>query len=268
MRVITRSGLSAISAFATGIGAAVGIDLKMEVTFHDTGKNDRNISRSLEYLNGKYRKNYFPGIEVRSDIPPSVGLKSSSALTAAIVLGFLGYNELDETTAAVDAAECSRYNGTSITGALDDISASLWGGLNITDNAMDSILLHKKLAERKILVAWPLGSKRKTVDLDLTGLNAIAPAVSSLRKLLDLNMLYEAMVLNGMYHASVLGFDRTLVKYFLASGARYVSFSGKGPAVFAIFEDDGKMREAAEAFNLQGYSLRPSKISNKKAEVI
>jgi shikimate kinase len=268
LKVTTHGGLSVISAFANGIGSAIGVNLSLSVEFLDKeSKNSDAIEKTLERLNRIYRMEYHPHVRVRSKIPRSVGLKSSSALTLAIVLGFFHYHEKDLSDAPAVAAECSRANGTSITGAIDDVYCAMYGGVTLTDNNRDKMLIHHPVKEREVLVCYPKNIRRVTSMIDQASIKNAAGSFLPLRKLVEDGFYYEAMVLNGLIMGNIMGYDREILSYLLRSGANYASISGKGPAMFAIYDDHEDFINAARNFPEKRYEVVMTKLSNAKAVV-
>src|SRR5579871_6893483 len=101
----THSAISILNAIGTGRGGAIGIDLKCKVTASLERKKKANepslvvktkvfdkhalISKCVDYVlhyySLKIEKDSKLVIEIASDIPTAVGLKSSSAVSTAVV---------------------------------------------------------------------------------------------------------------------------------------------------------------------------------------
>ena len=268
MKVTTHGGLSVISAFANGIGAAIGVNLPLDVEFldHDR-KNSIAIEKTLDLLNRMYGMEYHPYVRIRSRIPRAVGLKSSSALTLAVVLGFFHYHEKDLAEVPAVAAKCSRANGTSLTGAIDDIYCALYGGVTLTDNNKDEMLIHRPVKERDVLVCYPKNVRRVTSKLDQASIKNAANSFEPLRGLVEDGFYYEAMVLNGLILGNILGYNSEILSYLQRSGATYSSISGKGPAMFAIYDNHEDLINAARNFPSRRYEVIMTRLSNTKAMV-
>ncbi len=268
MKVITHGGISVISAFSDGIGSAIGIDLPMEIELLESQRrNSIAVEKTLDYLNRRYGSNYHPYVRIRSNIPRSTGLKSSSALTLAIVLGYLNSFDLDMADAATLAAVCSRENGTSITGALDDISCALYGGVTLTDNRLDRIILRHPVKERPILICYPKYERRTTSKIDISSIKRAGPSIKPLRALVEGGFYYEAMALNGLIHGNIFGYDHDVLSYLLQSGSVYASISGKGPAMFAVYDKQDLRDDALRDFPGKRYELVATRFSNAAAKV-
>lgn len=268
MKVITHGALSVISAFASGIGSAVGIDQAMEVTFDGNyADNPVVIKKTLSALNKMFRRGYLPGIQVVSEIPRTAGFKTSSALTGAIVCGYLHHFGLKEQDAALLTAECSRANGTSVTGALDDANACLKGGLSLTDNFADKIIMDRKIDETSVIIAWPSGRRRNTVKSADPVLRRYSPSIGRLKQIVESGDFRDAMVLNGLVYGMHFNLDLRVLRYFYSMGATHSCGTGKGPGIFAFFSDP-KLEEAAlKEFRFQNYKIKMAKLSNAPYKV-
>ncbi|EQD31442.1 shikimate kinase, partial [mine drainage metagenome] len=173
----------------------------------------------------------------------------------------------DVADAAAIAAVCSRENGTSITGALDDISCALYGGVTLTDNRLDRIILRHPVMERPILICYPKYERRITSRIDISSIRRAGPSIKPLRALVEGGFYYEAMVLNGLIHGSIFGYDHHVLSYLLQSGSEYASISGKGPAMFAVYDKQDLLDDALRRFSRKGYELVATRFSNAPAQV-
>ena len=150
--------ITIVNALVTGIGSAAGIrwGARAEIELHPAGSRERwdvevaDVARtplvvcSLEVALSRLA----PGssgtgrLEVRSDIPPSRGLKSSSAVSAAVIESVA--RATGARAEAIDvarlSAEASRRAGLSATGAFDDALAGLSAGVVVTDNRTGQLL--------------------------------------------------------------------------------------------------------------------------------
>jgi len=150
--------ITIVNALPTGIGCALGVGLfaEAEVTLHPSsrgGSVELHVAPESRTplvdaaVRGALRQ-YAPGepltveLEIRCEIPPARGLKSSSAVASAIALAvaharFCAPSALE---VALLSAEVSRTSGVSATGALDDALAGLAGGIVITDNLLGRLI--------------------------------------------------------------------------------------------------------------------------------
>ena len=251
-RITVHGGLSVLSAFSSGKGSAAAIGLKMTVEVFpvmQAADNTKMINRTLSYLRRKYSIKEKYGVRVRSGIPTANGLKSSSALTVAIVAGVLHLNRIslsDEELLAL-AADVSIYNHTSITGAMDDLCSSYYGGVCLTDNINRRIVRRDKMPDYPLVIAATARSRR-TATLKKYDFSGISSNSAMIENLIMEGRYLEAMTLNGLTYGSILGMRLDLVGHFLRNGALCSSQSGKGPAVFGVFKTQENADSAAKNF--------------------
>jgi len=146
-----------LNALAAGFGSAFAIDRYVTAEVHlgdatqftgavtgapatDTALIERCVELTVE----RFGRSSVEGGHVRteSDVPAAGGLKSSSAAANATVLATLealgepvGRTErLTRETACRIGVTAARETGVTVTGAFDDASASMLGGVTITEN--------------------------------------------------------------------------------------------------------------------------------------
>lgn len=176
---------------------------------------------------------------VGSNIPIAFGLKSSSAVINAAVLATANAANvqlsakqiLDISTSAAIQAKIS------VTGALDDATASLLGGFCITNNTQKLLLWHAPVPIEIIaLVFIPSNVKaRKTVDFleEITIFRQNALEMREIIKIAKTDFL-TAMTQNGFLVARSFDYDTTPMDAALKNKALAVSISGTGPAIAAL----------------------------------
>lgn len=154
----TSAAITITNALPTGVGCAVGIDLRAEAMVEvspDGSKNpptlqiplDRRTPLVEEALRAGLVR-YFPGtggiacLTLDSAVPVARGLKSSSAVSAAILLAVAraAGRAPSSLEVALLSAQASRGAGVSATGALDDALAGLESGFVVTDNVRAKVL--------------------------------------------------------------------------------------------------------------------------------
>ena len=253
IEVRCHGGVSIISAFAQRFGASVSVGLDMAVKFSRMVKFDGGTTeteKTLRFLREKYPESIIPGITIDSDIPQAQGLKSSSAFTLALVVGFASINgvEMDGTEMLRLAAEASIMNGTSITGAFDDLCSSYYGGVCLTDNASMDLLKRYNSPAGYVLIAYNSEKYRMTGGIDVQAMRKYAESWYSLRELVLSGFPLEASVINGHLIGEITGMNVDIMGYFREKRARYVSQSGKGPAVFAVFHRKSDLDSAIRHF--------------------
>jgi len=249
-----------LNALATGVGSAFAIDLETTatVTLTDDGEvsgtvRDRPdadpalIERCAERVVERYGDGDGVRIETESEVPAAAGLKSSSAAANAAVaatLDALGYriaddpagtadHVIDRTEACRTGVEAARDVGVTVTGAFDDASASMLGGVTVTDNERDELLARESL-ERSVLV-WTPPDRAYSADADVEACRRVAPVAEHVADLALDGRYGLAMTLNGLAFAAAREYPTTPMLQAMPS-VDGVSLSGTGPSVVAIGE--------------------------------
>ena len=167
--------VSMVNAIATGTGCTLGIDTFVETTLtkkqgtgiHITSENktisSRLINKVIENMvSKKILENIRLELDFRSNIPTGYGLKSSSAISSAVILSCakaFGKTMTDEEILKL-GAKTSIQTKVSITGAYDDACACYFGGFNVTDN-LRMKLIHRELGPKDLQVIIFLPKSRK-----------------------------------------------------------------------------------------------------------
>ncbi|MEM2739937.1 MAG: shikimate kinase [Candidatus Bathyarchaeia archaeon] len=259
-RASTSAAVSIVNALATGLGSALSINLHLEayveirsgqglyVEFEgfqprDTKLVEACLSKAASYAG--LTSGYEARVKIRSDIPIAKGLKSSSAASNAIVLaaiealGITFDSFRDKLRTALNiAVDASLGAGVTITGAFDDASASMLGGMVVTDNFNRDIICRSRSDERLKVVLYIPREERYTSDVDLGGLKRFERFFRLAWRLAVAGCWMEAMNINGLAVASALGYSINPLVDALEAGALAASPSGKGPALAAIVEED------------------------------
>lgn len=253
-------GVSALSAFFTGFGSSIALDMPLEITMSESEEIQQRgtgaITRTLDLLEERFHIGGSYRISVNSTIPRGKGLKSSSALTLAIISGFLELNgiSMGEGEMLGMAADISIENGTSSTGAYDDLSSAYYGGLCFTDNKQRKLLFRREVEKSPVLIAYDR-SRRSSSSVNLDEMARYTNHAERIMDLIREGRQREAMVLNGNLLGYIYGQNSTLVRFLLSSGALYSGQCGKGPSVFAIFRNEEEManavREMEPGFKVQ-----------------
>jgi len=185
-------------------------------------------------------------VTTTSEVPMAAGLKSSSAAANATVLATA--SALDADPAPLDACRlgvrAARDAGVTVTGAFDDASASMLGGLTRTDNRADELLAHDDV-EWDVLV-WTPPERAASADADVDRCEHVAPMAVLVDELAADGAYGRAMTVNGLAFTAALDFDPAPIVDALpdATGA---SLSGTGPSYVAVFDSDGDDRDAVAA---------------------
>jgi shikimate kinase len=247
-----------LAAFANWRGAAFAIDAytTAEVRLapgdpvegaieEDPDADTRLIERCVEVVVEEYGDDQGGSVRTESDVPMAAGLKRSSAAANATVLATLdalsvpiderGDGAVSRADAARLGVRAARETGVSVTGAFDDASASMLGGVTVTDNHRDQIL-HRGTVDWDVLV-WTPPERAYSADADVERCRRIAPVAEFVAETALAGRYAEAMTVNGFAFCAALGFSAEPLVEALPEAAG-VSLSGTGPSVTAIGEAD------------------------------
>ena len=204
-------------------------------------------------------------LDFESDIPTGYGLKSSSAISSAVVLACskaFGRPMNDEEVLRL-GAKVSIETKVSITGAYDDACACYFGGFNVTDNSKMQ-LIRREIAPKDLQVVIFLPKSRKRGNL--MKLKEFKDAFDKAWNLAERSDYWNAAVLNGIATTSILNSDPKLIMRIMEKGALCATISGNGPSMMAIVENKNKNKVQKEFSGMEG-RLFVSNINNKKAYV-
>jgi len=253
-RSISHGAATIVSAFATGKGAAFGIDLTTtaEVILEEgsgtevliDGHPDEGtalVENCVRAVLQRYAgRQYHARVVTRSDIPVSKGLKSSSAAANAVIFATLDAlgEEADEVEAIRLGARAAIEAGVSVTGAFDDACAAWFGGIVLTDNRTDTILGRDALPERlKVLIHLP-GFQIRKATLPRERIAALRDLVDLAFQQAQQGEYFKALNLNGLCHSAALGLDTEVAMRALQHGALAAGLTGSGPATVMLVEED------------------------------
>ena len=238
-----------LNALATGYGSAFAIDryVSAEVTLGGTDvigeiadrpdADSTLIERAVELVLEQYDGPDGATVRTESEVPLASGLKSSSAAANASVLAALSALDVAETVDREDAARigvaAARDAGVTITGAFDDASASMLGGLTITDNTADT-LIDQDHVEWNVGI-WMPPEHGFSADADVKRCQRIAPVAEAIRDLAESGAYETAMTINGFAYAAALERPSEPMIEALPEAAG-VSLSGTGPSYVAVGE--------------------------------
>src|SRR5919108_1036316 len=283
-RARSYGAVSILNAFATGKGGALSIELSTTATvkFHNKSREISGFSIThpsestklvvtvveniLEHYG--YRDKLGGEVIISSNIPPAVGLKSSSAAanaTALATVSALDQAPDDEVLLNI-VIDSSIETGVSLTGAFDDSFASYHGGAVLTDNKERRV--EKKIDILPELRGVILVPPRKTYTGGIDG--SKFAAINGLEKIAFREAYekhpWDAMTLNGLACASVLGEDPQPALEALRAGALGAGISGKGPAVAAIVPRN-KVDDVRRAWERYPGQVILSSPNSKKSEI-
>ena len=254
MKGIGRSSgaISFVNALFSGVGAAGAIDLRVEARIEletavsapapvevppgDSELVRATLARALtEYgAAGTVVKRF----DLRSAVPPAAGLKSSSAVSSAVLqsVAHACGRRPPFTELAALSARVSREVGLSATGAFDDALACLSGGCVVTDNRALRVLRAgaSSLEGRVLLWTPPDGTHRPSPEYEARFQSReaeIGPAVAAALA----GRFLEAMETNGRLVEEVLGYDYdSLRKSAHELGAAACGVTGMGPTLAVV----------------------------------
>ncbi len=180
-------------------------------------------------------------LSIRSEVPPSCGLKSSSAVASAVenaVLRALGRTVPPEEVARVGAT-VARDGGYSATGAFDDALASVVPGIHVTNNTTMTPLRSWPAPEDLEVVLWvPARTHRPSPELRPRFRERRAEAQPAVDAALG-GEWARAMDLNSALVESVMGYAYEGLRTTMAgAGAIASGVSGMGPAFAVIAPSD------------------------------
>jgi shikimate kinase len=163
------------------------------------------------------------------------GLKSSSAAANAVVLATLdALDAVEDVTreyAARIGVQAARDAGVTVTGAFDDASASMLGGLTVTNNDEDALLVRDEVDWA--VVVWTPPEQAFSADADVERCRRVAPMADLVAELALAGRYQTAMTVNGFAFAGAL--DRPTDPMVDAlPAADGVSLSGTGPSYVAV----------------------------------
>ena len=270
--------VSIVNAIATGKGATLGIDTFVEVKLtkkngtgiHITSENKTISSRLIN----KVIENMIPKkilektrleLDFKSDIPTGYGLKSSSAISSAVVLSCakaFGKTINDEQVLKL-GAKTSIETKVSITGAYDDACACYFGGFNVTDN-LKMKLFRREIAPKELHAVIFLPKSRKRGNLNR--LKIFQNAFEKSWELAYKADYWNAAVVNGIATTAILDSEPELIMRLMERGALCATISGNGPSIMAITDKNNKLKIQKEFSGLNG-RIMVAKINNKKAYV-
>jgi shikimate kinase len=179
-------------------------------------------------------------VRTESEVPTAAGLKSSSAaanaavLATADALGLAGI--VDHEDACRIGVEAAREAGVTVTGAFDDASASMLGGLTVTDNTADELLAREEVDWTALV--WTPPERAYSADADAERCERVAPMAELVEELALDGEYGTAMTLNGLAFSAALGFSADPAVEAMPH-AEGVSLSGTGPSVVAVGDPGG-----------------------------
>ena len=277
VRAIVHGAISIVNAIATGKGSALGISLKVtaEVELQKghglrfiTGRNgDRLIKNIIQKTIPKETiESNMISIRVDSEIPIGYGLKSSSAVSNAIVLAcsqIAREEDINDNTILEVAALSSLEAKVSLTGAYDDATACYFGGFTVTDN-YSRRLIRKERAPENLYAIIILPSS--TTRGDVRKLRNLSDIFIDAFRFAESGQYWKAMQLNGVLASAALSSSYAPAMAAMERGALSASISGNGPSIAAVGNEDA-IEPIVGALSKYDGEIIVSKVNNEKANV-
>ena len=277
VRAIVHGAISIVNAIATGKGSALGISLKVtaEVELQKghglrfiTGRNgDRLIKNIIQKTIPKETiESNMISIRVDSEIPIGYGLKSSSAVSNAIVLAcsqIAREEDINDNTILEVAALSSLEAKVSLTGAYDDSTACYFGGFTVTDN-YSRRLIRKERAPENLYAIIILPSS--TTRGDVRKLRNLSDIFIDAFRFAESGQYWKAMKLNGVLASAALSSSYAPAMAAMEHGALSASISGNGPSIAAVGNEDA-IEPIVGALSKYDGEIVVSKVNNEKANV-
>ena len=211
-------------------------------------------------------------IRTTTEIPSSVGLKTSSSSSSAIALAVfaaLGQKAFDPQKIMTCSIEASLASGTSVTGAMDDAASCLLGGINIADN-LGRKIVRSKLFDKtlKVLIKVPKAASRRNA-VDLVYMRKFGRVADVLFGMCMEGDYWRAMTLNGTVYSAILGYDPTAALLGVEHDALGASLSGTGPATAAVFDPRMKeeIKKLTEAWSSDGSRVIETETNNEHGRI-
>jgi shikimate kinase len=277
VRAIVHGAISIVNAIATGKGSALGISLKVtaEVELQKghglrfiTGRNGDGLIKNIiqKTIPKETIESNMISIRVDSEIPIGYGLKSSSAVSNAIVLAcsqIAREEDINDNTILEVAALSSLEAKVSLTGAYDDATACYFGGFTVTDN-YSRRLIRKERAPENLYAIIILPSS--TTRGDVRKLRNLSDIFIDAFRFAESGQYWKAMKLNGVLASAALSSSYAPAMAAMEHGALSASISGNGPSIAAVGNEDA-IEPIVGVLSKYDGEIIVSKVNNEKANV-
>lgn len=274
---IVHGAISIVNAIATGKGSALGISLKVtaEVELQKghglrfiTGRNGDKLIKNIiqKTISKKTVESNMISIRVDSEIPIGYGLKSSSAVSNAIVLAcsqIAREEDINDNTILEVAALSSLEAKVSLTGAYDDATACYFGGFTVTDNYSRRLIRKERAPENLYAIIFLPSS---TTRGDVRKLRNLSDLFIDAFRFAESGQYWKAMQLNGVLASAALSSSYAPAMAAMEHGALSASISGNGPSIAAVGNEDA-IEPIVGALSKYDGEIIVSKVNNEKANV-
>jgi shikimate kinase len=277
VRAIVHGAISIVNAIATGKGSALGISLKVtaEVELQKghglrfiTGRNGDGLIKNIiqKTIPKETIESNMISIRVDSEIPIGYGLKSSSAVSNAIVLAcsqIAREEDINDNTILEVAALSSLEAKVSLTGAYDDATACYFGGFTVTDNYSRRLIRKERAPENLYaIIILPSSNTRG----DVRKLRNLSDIFIDAFRFAESGQYWKAMKLNGVLASAALSSSYAPAMAAMEHGALSASISGNGPSIAAVGNEDA-IEPIVGALSKYDGEIIVSKVNNEKANV-
>jgi shikimate kinase len=247
------AAITIVNALPTGVGCALGIDLAVDARVSlrseapgrepllsfSRGAGTPVVREALRLALDRYAPGgpWSAALELRSEIPPARGLKSSSAVATAVARATAraAGADPDDVELARLAAGAGRTAGVSATGAMDDALASLRPGFCLTDNRTEQ-LIRSETADGTWQVALLIPAQRHAPSPQWrVAFEAHAAEGRAAAEAAQAGDWWSAMRLNTELVERTMGYDYAAIRRDAErAGALGVGVAGLGPTLAAV----------------------------------
>lgn len=246
-RANVHGAISLVNAIATGRGATMGVRLTTTCTLDVLSGSGISVKSGVHSLSSRLVETtvrhiiskrdlarYKLSIQLDSEVPSGYGLKSSSAISLAVAMccSKAFRPTMTDRALLVASADASIEAHVSITGAYDDACACYYGGINITDNTARRLVRRDSVPGELGVVIFVPRIRRRGKPKKLHEVRAAMMYSWDLVR--DNGDYWNAMILNGLASAPILGHDPSIITSLIEAGALGASVSGNGPAIAAV----------------------------------
>ena len=260
------SGISVVSAFPTGKGAAVATDIPMKAVLEPSTSRG-TFEDLIDHIHSRLGGNRNVNFRILSEIPQRQGMKSSSALVGSMLLAYCKFNsiELSREETLKAGSEISIDAGLSYTGATDDLAASIYGGLCICDN--NSRSLERRLnVNRDPCIIIPGEPGQGSNSFGQNDFSWLKNVYDRMWKMVDRKTMSIIAVANGNYMGHMSG---NHIPYSQLQGLNFniCGINGRGASMFFMYDSDRIMLRDASDMRKRGMNPLETHITNRGAQI-
>ncbi|MCE7736510.1 MAG: shikimate kinase [Candidatus Heimdallarchaeota archaeon] len=275
VRVEAGSAITILNAIYADFGAAIGIDvpINVEITENESLEintiphNPLNLIDSCIELIAEETDIQPDQIKIStySPVPSERGLKTSSAISCALISALSEYYSLNYEVDEIirKATTASIRAGVTITGAYDDSYASFTGGLVITDNKTGVPVHHVNLriSDQICLIIPDTSTPKESIDISRYYM-ADNIQKQILKRIMN-EELYDVIRLNTEFYAPKLLPNPDIISYISDLPCQVVGLNGAGPSLFAFCTNNEvnsfihSVKESFPNYHVMKTSLKP-----------